>query len=100
MIAWMITIDSPPGVARDEDDLLSFSDALDAVRGQADTTTSLDVPTGVLRAVFTLDAEDVRVAVDAAVSAFVAALERVHIPQANAIHVDAEPMDEREPVVA
>lgn len=100
MTAWMLTIETPPGITDSEDSLLAFSDALDDARGLTGAATSLDTDTGVLSASFTLDAEDVQRAVDDAVSVFNTALDRIGLPHGNVIHVDAEPIEEREPALA
>ena len=52
MTAWMITIDTPQGVAPDADVLVSFSDALDDARGVTGAAASVDVETGVLRSLY------------------------------------------------
>jgi hypothetical protein len=100
MTEWMITLDTPPGVASSEDQLVPFSEAIDVVRGTTGASASLDRESGVLSATFTLDAEGVQEAVDAAVLIFNAALALVLLPHGNIVHIDAEPIEDRKPVYA
>jgi hypothetical protein len=100
MTEWMITLDTPPGVASSEDQLVPFSEAIDQVRGATGAAASVDRLTGVLSATFTLDAEAVQEAVDRAVGIFNAALAIVLLPHGNVVHVDAEPIKDHEPVYA
>lgn len=100
MTAWIVTVDSRPGLPADEDVLLAFSDSLDDLRGSTGAAASLDGREGVLGATFTVEAENVQGAVDHAVSIFDAALERVGIAGGNVARVDAEEIAEREPAFA
>ena len=100
MTEWMVTIDTSDGVAHDEEVLLAFMAALDAIRGMTGTGTSLDIEAGVLSATFTVSAVDVQRGVDQAVSVFNAALERVGLEHASIAHVEAESLDERAPIPA
>lgn len=93
----MITLDTPHGVAASEDQLIAFSGALDHMRGATGAAASLDTETGVLSATFSLDAEGVQEAVDSAVSIFNSALAMVLLPASNVVHIDAEPIEDREP---
>lgn len=98
MTEWMVTIDTPHGVTHDEEALLAFTAALDAIRGVTGTGTSINLESGVLSATFTVSAQDVRHGVDRAVSLFDAALERVGFMPGTATHVEAESIEEHEPV--
>lgn len=91
----MVTIDTPSGVATNEETLVAFSAALDAVRGTTGAGTSIDVESGVVSATFSLEAADVQGAVEDAVAIFNTALERVGLPHGGVVHVDAEPIEDR-----
>lgn len=95
MSEWMVTVDTPPAVAEHEGVLLAFSDSLDAELG-ATAAASMNSDTGVLSATFMVEGEGVQEAVNAAVGVFNAALERVGLPSGNLVHVDAEPIEDRE----
>jgi hypothetical protein len=100
MSEWMITIDTAPRVATDEDALLAFAEALDEARGSTGAATSINARTGVLSATFSVEAADVQRGVDEAVTLFTKALGRLGLPPGSVTHVEAESIDKREPVPA
>jgi hypothetical protein len=100
MTEWMISIDTAHGVADDEETLLAFSDALDELRGVTGSGTSINTRTGVLSATISVEALDVQGGVDEAVTLFNAALKRVGLAHAAIAHVEAESIEEQEPVPA
>jgi hypothetical protein len=93
---WMVTLDTPNGVARDDDQLMAFSDALDDVRRETGASTSFNTKTGVLSATFSVPAELIQEAVDRAVTFFNDALNRTGLPEGNIAHIEAEPLENRE----
>jgi len=97
---WMVTIDTAHGVAHDEEVLLAFTAAIDGIRGLTGAGTSLNTGTGVLSATFSVEAADVQRGVDEAVTLFTAALGRLGLPPGSVTHVEAESLEEREPVPA
>jgi hypothetical protein len=97
---WMVSIDTPHGVAYDEEVLRAFVDAIDGLRGVTGTGTSMNTRTGVLSASLSVETEDVQRGVDQAVSLFNAALERVGLAGAGIAHVEAEVLEEHAPIPA
>ena len=96
----MITIDTAPHVASDEDALVAFAEALDELRGSTGAAASINTRTGVLSATFSVEAADVQHGVDEAVTLFTRALRRLGLPPGSVTHVEAESIEEREPVPA
>ena len=102
-MTWIATVDTPQGVVVGDnatDMLLAFSDALDDVRGATGAATSINTATGVLSATFNVEVVTVQEATDAAVEIFNAALDRVGLPTGNVVHLDVEPLEDRELVLA
>lgn len=102
-MSWMATVDTPHGVTAGFDVpeiLLGFSDALDEVMGTSGSAASVNTETGVVSATFTLDADTTQEAADVAMEIFNAALPRVGLPTGNIVHLDVEPMEDRQPVLA
>jgi hypothetical protein len=92
----MATVDTPADTTRDIDTLVAFNDALADTLGVTGSAASIDIESGVVSATFTVHADTVQEAVDAAVTVFNTALERVGLPPGNIVHVDVEPLGDRE----